>query len=235
MRIKKKFMFISFISCFIFLLTIVSFKLIKMYRPIIFENIRSFVPFISYLKVPNEVKNIDKNNNNIPDALDIVNEARKEAKNKTKYVDAYYLGGYPPTNEGVCTDVIWRALKGINVDLKALVDSDIKYNTTEYPRVGNAPDTNIDFRRVKNLDIFFKRNAFSLSTEIIPNDPDNLKQWQPGDIIVTYSPYEHIFILSDKRALNGVPYIIHNTWPHAEEAYYEFFNWKIAGHYRYKY
>lgn len=27
------------------------------------------------------------------------------------------LGGYPPDGEGVCTDVIWRGVKGINVSL----------------------------------------------------------------------------------------------------------------------
>lgn len=235
MKVKNKLRFRCFILCFFLLLFILSFNIIKMYSPILFEDVKEYIPFISRVKVPNEVENIDRNNNKIPDALDVINEARKEVKNKTKYVDAYYEGGYPPENEGVCTDVIWRALKGINVNLKDLVDKDIKSNLSQYPRVESSPDPNIDFRRVKNLDIFFKRNALSLTTEIIPNDPDNLRQWQPGDIIVTYSPYEHIFILSDKRAINGVPYIIHNTWPHAEETYYEFFNWKIAGHYRYKY
>lgn len=232
----KKTKKIKFIFLILFFLSfIMFFSLIRMYKPGLIENFKNFLPFISGLKVPNELESIDKNNNSIPDALDVMTEARKEAKNKTKYVDAYYIGGYPPENEGVCTDVIWRALKGINVDLKDLVDSDISNNLSEYARVNNSPDTNIDFRRVKNLDVFLKRNAVSLTTEIIPNNPDNLKEWQPGDIVVTYSPYEHIFILSDKRALNGVPYIIHNTPPHAEEAYYEFFNWEIAGHYRYKY
>ncbi|MHC1682151.1 MAG: DUF1287 domain-containing protein [Clostridiaceae bacterium] len=234
MRTTKKFKIISLISISIIVL-VLSFYLIKTYRPIIFENIISYIPFTSKLKVPNEVENIDRNTNKIPDALDIVNEARKEAKNKTKYIDAYYVGGYPPETEGVCTDVIWRGLKALNYDLKASVDSDIEHNLSAYPRVENKPDPNIDFRRVKNLDIFLSRNFITLSNEIIPNNPNNLKNWQPGDIIVTYSPYEHIFILSDKRASNGIPYIIHNTWPQAEESYYEFFNWEIAGHYRYKY
>jgi uncharacterized protein YijF (DUF1287 family) len=124
----------------------------------------------------------------------------------------------------------------MEIDFKALVDKDIKENSAEYPRVGGKPDPNIDFRRVRNLDIFFKRNALNLTTDIRPFDAENLKQWQPGDIVVIMKPYEHIAIISDKRAKNGVPYVIHNTAPHAVEngslAYWAPY---IHGHYRWKY
>ena len=185
--------------------------------------------------IPETYSKVDKNKNGTPDPLDIVKEARKEVKSKTKYVDAYYNGGYPPETEGVCTDVIWRALKGIDVNLKDLMDEDISKNTDLYWRVGGKPEPNIDFRRVPNQDVFLKNHAESLTTEIIPGDIENLKQWQPGDIIITYKPYEHVVIVSDKRDRNGVPYIIHNYYPYARETLYNYKNLKVAGHYRWKY
>lgn len=191
---------------------------------------------IKGVEVPEEYSKADNNKNGTPDCIDIVNAARKEAENETIYKDAYYVGGYPPENEGVCTDVIWRGLKGAGIDLKTLVDKDIKQNMNLYPRVNGKPDPNIDFRRVKNLDVFLKRNAESLTKELKPYDVDNLKQWQPGDIVIIMQPFEHIAIVSDKRDKDGVPKVIHNTAPHAKESS-SLVYWapNIYGHYRWKY
>ena len=41
------------------------------------------------------------------------------------YKSAYYVGGYPPATEGVCTDVVWRAFKEAGYDLKKMIDADI--------------------------------------------------------------------------------------------------------------
>ena len=192
--------------------------------------------FLKKLKVPEEYSRKDINKNGIADPIDIVKEARKEALKKTPYKSVYYAGGYPPDTEGVCTDVIWRAFKGINVDLKNLVDKDIKDNTNLYSRVNNKPDPNIDFRRVPNLDVFFQRYAESITTELKPGDVSNLKQWQPGDIVVILEPFEHIGIISDKRSYDGVPYLIHNSRPKASEiAHFNLWGCKIKGHYRWKY
>lgn len=191
---------------------------------------------VKIIKVPEEYSKVDSNNNGVADCIDIVMAARKEAINKTAYKDAYYVGGYPPENEGVCTDVIWRGLKGMGVDLKSAIDKDIKNNLSAYPRVEKKPDPNIDFRRVQNLDIFLKRNTLNVTKDIKPFDVDNLKQWQPGDIVVIMKPFEHVAMVSDKRANSGVPYIIHNTWPHAIENE-RLSDWApyIFGHYRWKY
>lgn len=187
------------------------------------------------VEVPNEYSMVDKNNNGRADCLDLVYEAEKEVENKTQYKSQYYDGGYPPDTEGVCTDVIWRAFKGIDVNIKDLMDKDIKENTEEYYWVKDI-DPNIDFRRVPNMYVFFERNAEKLTTEIIPGDIDNLKQWQPGDIIVILSPYQHVAIVSNKRTRDGVPYVIHNTKPHAVESpHFNLWKCEIAGHYRWKY
>lgn len=160
---------------------------------------------------------IDQDNDGVDDLDDIVQGARAEAIRKPKYIDSYYQGGYPPETEGVCTDVIWRSFKDAGYNLKSMIDKDIKNNIKAYPRVNGRPEPNIDFRRVPNLSSFFKRHADILTTEIVPNNVENLKQWQGGDIVVYGAPLWHIGIVSNKRRPDGVPLIIHNSGPHATE------------------
>ncbi|WP_338751359.1 DUF1287 domain-containing protein [Bacillus sp. FJAT-52991] len=178
---------------------------------------------------------MDQNENGVADPLDIVQTARKEVENRTKYQSAYYEDGYPPDREGVCTDVIWRGLMGIDIELKELIDQDIKANPSLYPRVNDQPDANIDFRRVPNQFVFLERHAESLTTEFIPGDPKNLAEWQPGDIVVYVEGTDHTGIISDKRAKDGVPYLIHNAPPFAAEIKLSSYSQPIAGHFRWKY
>ncbi|WP_072984982.1 DUF1287 domain-containing protein [Clostridium cavendishii] len=187
------------------------------------------------VKVKDESSKKDNNKNGIADTIDIVEGARKEVKNKTVYKDAYYEGGYPKEGEGVCTDVIWRGLKEAGINLKDEMDKDIRNNLKEYKRVKEKVDPNIDFRRVANQDIFFQRHLESITTEIKAMDKDNLKLWHPGDIVVFTEGYEHVGIISDKRDFDGVPFVIHNTPPHAKEVKLTWFKSPIHGHYRWKY
>jgi len=187
------------------------------------------------LQVPEDYSRVDANNNGIPDPMDIVKAARVEAKKRTKYKSGYYEGGYPPEDEGVCTDVIWRGLMGAGINLKDLMDQDIRDNTNLYPRVNGKPEPNIDFRRVPNQYVFFQRFTESLTTDVIPNDIENLRQWQSGDIVVFLEGFHHVAIISDKRAKDGTPYIIHNTPPFAVEIKLKAINTPIAGHFRWKY
>jgi hypothetical protein len=177
--------------------------------------------------------NSDKDKDGIKDQEDIVLGARKEADKKVKYKGNYYVGGYPPENEGVCTDLVWRAFKNAGYNLKDMVDEDIRNHPGDYNRIEGKPDPNIDFRRVPNLYVYFKKYAASITTELKPNDIENLKEWQPGDII-TFDHREHIAIVSDKRREDGIPYIIHNAPPYAREGD-EIMYWmpKITGHFRF--
>lgn len=175
----------------------------------------------------------DKDNDGILDADDIIEGARLDVLNKSKYKNAYYTGGYPPAGEGVCTDLVWRAFSSAGYDLKSMIDQDIRENESEYPRITGAPDPNIDFRRVPNHIVFFKRFGTTLTNEINADDPENLYQWQGGDIVTIKNP-EHIAIISDKRSEKGVPYIIHNMGPvPREEDCLERWSGKITGHFRY--
>jgi hypothetical protein len=183
------------------------------------------------------VSSSDKDQDGLNDTDDILEGARKDAENKPKYRDGYYNGGYPPEDEGVCTDVIWRAFKNAGYMLKELIDEDIQNHLDLYPRVEGKPDPNIDFRRIKNLRVFLNRYAVPLTTEIIPGDEDNLKQWQAGDIIVFDDPQEHIGILSDQRNAEGIPLMIHNCGPYTRENDMVLY-WRdnlspIIGHYRF--
>nr|WP_269438257.1 DUF1287 domain-containing protein [Phosphitispora fastidiosa] len=155
----------------------------------------------------------DTDNDGLDDLEDIVAGGRAEVERGPGYTSAYYSGGYPPENEGVCTDVIWRAFKDAGYNLKDMVDEDIRRNPRAYPRVEGRPDPNIDFRRVPNLVSFFERHADSLTTEIRHYDHENLIQWQGGDIVVYGPPLWHIGIVSDTRREDGVPLLIHNGGP----------------------
>lgn len=174
--------------------------------------------------------NNDKNSNGIDDYTDILLGARKDAENNPTYKSAYYKGGYPPDNEGVCTDVVWRAFKNAGYSLKDMVDEDIAKNVNDYPAVNGKPDPNIDFRRVRNLKVYFEKICIKLT-----NDPTDIAEWQAGDIVIFGS--SHIGIISDKRNKEGITYLIHNaSQPLREEDALILWNnmEPITGHYRLK-
>lgn len=172
----------------------------------------------------------DEDGDGIDDYTDILEGAKLEAERKPRYKSEYYVGGYPPDDEGVCTDVIWRALKNAGYSLKDMVDEDIKNNVDKYPRVEGKPDPNIDFRRVPNLKVYFERNQISLTLDL-----NKIEEWQPGDIVAFGK--SHIGIISDKRNKKGIPFLLHNGGqPLREENILETYNnfEKITGHYRMK-
>ncbi len=146
---------------------------------------------------------IDYDNDGIDDYEDIYEGAMNYVKTDPLYFSDYYEGGYPPDDIGVCTDVVWNALKNAGYILKDMVDEDIAKNKKLYPAVGKNPDPNIDFRRVRNLRIFFSRYYESLTLDI-----NDIEQWQLGDII-TFGD-THIGIISKYRNIYGVPYVIHH-------------------------
>ncbi|WP_407929540.1 DUF1287 domain-containing protein [Heliomicrobium undosum] len=177
------------------------------------------LPLAQSISVPLRLSGRDQDGDGVDDSLDIVAGGRAEVQRRPAYRSAYYAGGYPPSTEGVCTDVIWRSFQEAGYDLKAMIDDDIAKNGKVYPRVGGRPDPNIDFRRVPNLVNYFQRHGQSLTTTLIPGDLENLAQWQPGDIVVfgLGRPQEHIGIITDRRRSDGVPLVIHNGGPNPRE------------------
>lgn len=166
---------------------------------------------------------VDLDNDGIDDQTDILNNVRTYIATKPKYKSKYYDTGYPNDNYGVCTDVVAFGLKGAGYDLQELVDQDIRENRSKYNI--KTVDKNIDFRRVRNLKIYFDNYAISLSTSL-----DDISDWQGGDIVIFPS---HIGIVSDKRNKDGIPFLIHHANPY--QRYYEedvLKMYKIEGHYR---
>ena len=159
--------------------------------------------------------------------MKIMMAARAYINTDLKYDSGYFSGGYPPDNLGVCTDVVWKAFQGIDVNLKKLVDKDIANNFGAYSQVISTADPNIDFRYVPVLEIYFSRNA-----EVLTNDLRNLLAWAPGDIVIFES--SHVAIISDLRNIFGYPYLIqHGRDPAAEEdRILASDGMKISGHYR---
>ena len=166
---------------------------------------------------------VDLDNDGIDDQTDILNNVRTYIATKPKYKSKYYNTGYPNDNYGVCTDVVAFGLKAAGYDLQELVDQDIRENRSRYNI--KTVDKNIDFRRVRNLKIYFDNYAISLSTSL-----DDISDWQGGDIVIFPS---HIGIVSDKRNKDGSPFLIHHANPY--QRYYEedvLKMYKIEGHYR---
>lgn len=169
----------------------------------------------------------DFNNNGRDDYSDILLGARQDAENHPRYLSEYYDTAYPPDNIGVCTDVVWRAFRAAGYDLRQMVDRDIAARPDDYPGV-ETRDSNIDFRRVGNLHIFFARYAVELSTDI-----NQIAEWQPGDIVI-FGQDQHIGIVSDRRNRDGQSFIIHNggqLW--REEDYLSRTGLTVLAHYRF--
>ena len=147
------------------------------------------------------ISSVDKDNDGIDDQTDILNNLRTYIAKKPKYKSKYYETGYPDDEYGVCTDVVANGLKDAGYDLKELVNEDIINNKEKYNI--EVIDKNIDFRRVRNLDVYLKNNSISLTKDL-----SQIEEWQGGDIIVFK---DHIGIISDKRNKKGIPFLIHHA------------------------
>lgn len=144
----------------------------------------------------------------------LVVSARKQIGVTVFYDGAYikirYPGGDVPRERGVCTDVIIRAYRdAFGHDLQKVVHDDMSTHFSAYPKLWGLtrPDSNIDHRRVPNLQTFLRRNHAEL--------PKNtaLHYLQPGDLVTMMLPgnLPHIAIVSDQKTENSRPLIIHNV------------------------
>ena len=149
------------------------------------------------------------------------------------YFAIAYPGGDVPADKGVCTDVVIRAYRALGIDLQVAVHEDMRLDFGAYPseRIWGLQktDTNIDHRRVPNLQIFFERNGKKFP---VTRDPGN---YRPGDLVTWMLPgnLPHIGIVTDRRNAGGDrPLIVHNigSGPRLEDI---LFTYEITGHYRY--
>ena len=120
---------------------------------------------------------VDRDDDGVDDQLDILNGALAYVSTHPKYKSRYYETGYPDDGYGVCTDVVAYALKNAGYNLQELVDADIREQPQDY--MVEEPDANIDFRRVRNLKVFFAHTAAALTTDV-----SEIEEWQGGDIVI---------------------------------------------------
>lgn len=191
----------------------------------------------------------DNDRDGINDQKDILEGAKKQIENPainifSEGVDEpnYYSGGDPPPGYALCTDIVARSLENAGFDLSSLVDRDIKNNFDKYPlkKLWNQahPDSNIDYRRIQNLEIFFNRNATSLPVHFNYTDDSNLEKWLPGDIVFFDMDgdglTDSVGILSDFTTRKGIPKVIYNYIDPGFTTEEDILDKKtITGHYRY--
>ncbi len=167
----------------------------------------------------------------------LIDAAITQTNDFVTYNGAYFKIAYPmgdiPAKYGVCTDVVIRAYRKLGIDLQQLVHEDMRGNFSLYSAKRNwgqtKTDTNIDHRRVPNLQTFFTRHGKKLITSSNPED------YQAGDLVTWILPgnLPHIGVVTDKLSTDGQrPLIVHNigAGPKLEDM---LFNYPISGHYRY--
>ena len=94
--------------------------------------------------------------------LDLANAALQRTQAQVTYDGSYRQIGYPggdvPPHIGVCTDVVIRAFRTLGTDLQVLVHEDMQAHFEQYPALWGlrSPDSNIDHRRVPNLETFLR-------------------------------------------------------------------------------
>ena len=152
--------------------------------------------------------------------------AKAQSNNLVIYNANYMTIAYPrgdvPLQFGVCTDVVIRAYRALNIDLQELV---------HVSQPGRS-DPNIDHRRTELLRKFFATHGEQLAVS------PYIEDYLPGDIVTYYRPQNksstaHIAVVTDVIAPSGRPMIAHNRgWGvQMEDA---LFVDEMTGHYRFR-
>ena len=152
----------------------------------------------------------DADGDGIPDAVDVLVGAKKTALDAAPYVERYrslrYPGGDVPRDEGVCSDVIVRALRNAGIDLQQEIHEDAGRAPRAYPGIPRR-NRDIDHRRVRNLVRWFARHW-----KRVPAGAAEI----PGDVVFidTFPSKpgpDHVGVLSDVAGPSGRPMVI-NSW-----------------------
>lgn len=164
----------------------------------------------------------------------LVGAAIEQTRSKVTYDSSYrkiaYPGGDVPESVGVCADVVIRAYRRLGVDLQARVHEDMDRAFGSYPQLWklSGSDTNIDHRRVPNLQTFFRRAGAELPITHNPED------YRSGDLVtwMVARHLPHIGIVTGEKSPSGAPFVVHNIGrgPQIEDM---LFMYPITGHYRY--
>lgn len=149
------------------------------------------------------------------------------------YVKLKYPNGDVPAKTGVCTDVIIRAYRELNIDLQKEVHEDMVANFTKYPNLKKwglkTTDKNIDHRRVPNLEVFFGRKGKTLSITQNAND------YKTGEIVtcMIHDKLPHIGIITHLKSEDGKRNLIVHNVGGGQVLEDCLFRYTIVGHFQY--
>ena len=149
------------------------------------------------------------------------------------YVKLKYPNGDVPAKTGVCTDVIIRAYRKLNIDLQKEVHEDMVANFTKYPNLKKwglkTTDKNIDHRRVPNLEVFFGRKGKTLSITQNAND------YKTGEIVtwMIHDKLPHIGIITHLKSKDGKRNLIVHNVGNGQVLEDCLFSYTIVGHFQY--
>ena len=145
------------------------------------------------------------------------------------YTRIPYPNGDVEQGKGVCTDLVIRAYRKLNIDLQKEVHEDMIANFDKYPKIWGLKktDTNIDHRRVPNLMTFFTRKG------TVKTISQSASDYVPGDIICWNlgGNVTHIGIVINKKSTDGKRYLIVHNIGNGQELSDCLFTWRIIGHY----
>ncbi len=149
------------------------------------------------------------------------------------YVKLKYPNGDVPAKTGVCTDVIIRAYRKLNIDLQKEVHEDMVANFTKYPNLKKwglkTTDKNIDHRRVPNLEVFFGRKGKTLSIT------ENANDYKTGEIVtwMIHDKLPHIGIITHLKSEDGKRNLIVHNVGYGQVLEDCLFSYTIVGHFQY--
>lgn len=147
------------------------------------------------------------------------------------YVSIKYPNGDVPAKTGVCTDVIIRAYRKLGIDLQKEVHEDMKANFSKYPKTWGLTktDTNIDHRRVPNLEVFFERKGEKLKVT------KNASDYKTGELVtwMINGKLPHIGIVTHLKSEDGKQNLIVHNVGGGQVLQDCLFSYEIVGHYRY--
>ncbi|KRB57217.1 DUF1287 domain-containing protein [Flavobacterium sp. Root186] len=149
------------------------------------------------------------------------------------YFSIQYPNGDVPAKKGVCTDVVIRSYRKLGIDLQKEVHEDMVENFDVYPNLEKwgmtKTDTNIDHRRVPNLEIFFERKGTKLPVT------QNSKDYKTGEIVtwMINDKLPHIGIVTNKKSKDGKRNLIVHNVGNGQVLQDCLFEYKIVGHFKY--
>ena len=150
------------------------------------------------------------------------------------YFSIKYPNGDIPDHKGVCTDVIIRSYRKLNIDLQKLVHEDMVAHFSNYTNLKKLgmtkTDTNIYNIRVPNLEVFFARNGQKLSVT------KDTASYKTGEIItwMINGKLPHIGIITNKKSEDGKRNLIVHNVGGGQVLEDCLFDYTIVGHYKYE-